>query len=65
MKRKYNISKYNYLKMIEDKGYNSYISNKKYNKTFIFTMQPLKNDINNSSNDSYSESNDDNFCNKY
>jgi hypothetical protein len=61
MKRKYNISKYNYLKMIEDKGYNSYISNKKYNKTFIFTMQPLKNDINNSSNDSYSESNDDNI----
>ena len=61
MKRKYNILQYNYLKMIEDKGYNSSISNKKYNKTFVFTIQPIKNDINNSSNDSNSESNDDNI----
>ena len=49
MKRKYNTLQYNYLKMIEDKGYNSSITNKKYNKSFIFTMQPIKNDINNSS----------------
>jgi len=61
MKKKYNISQYNYQKMIEDKGYTSSISNKKYNKTFVFTMQPIKNDINNSSDDSNSESNDDNI----
>lgn len=59
MKKKYNVSEYKYLKMIEEKGYNSSFSNKKYNKTFVFTVQPIKNDINNSSNDSNSESNDD------
>ena len=59
MKKKYNVSEYKYLKMIEEKGYNSSFSNKKYNKTFFFTVQPIKNDINNSSNDSNSESNDD------
>jgi hypothetical protein len=61
MKRNYNILQNIYLKMIEDKGYNSSISNKKYNKTFIFTIQPIKNDINNSSNDSNSETIDDNI----
>ena len=59
MKKKYNVSEYKYLKMIEEKGYNSSFSNKKYNKAFVFTVQPIKNDINNSSNDSNSESNDD------
>ena len=58
MKKLYNHSFYIYQKMIKENGFNSYISNKKYNKTYIFTIEPIKDEYNNSSNDSDSENND-------
>ena len=64
MKRIYNISQSNYQKMIEEKGFNSCIKNKKFNKTYIFTVEPIKDVNNDSSNDSDSESNIINFDNK-
>ena len=64
MRRICYFSQFKYKKMIEDKGFNSCIKNKKFNKTFIFTVEPIKDMNNNSSNDSESESNNIDIDNK-
>ena len=46
-----------YRNMIKENGFNSCIINKKNNKTYIFTVQPIKDLNNNSSDDSDSEDN--------
>ena len=64
MRAIYNKSIKIYENMIKERGYNSCIFNRKYNKTYFFTVEPVKGGNNASSNDSESESNDnDNISN--
>ena len=60
MKTLYNDSLIKYRYIIKEKGFKSCILNKKNNRTYIFNVEPIKNEKKNSSDDSDSEDNDNN-----
>lgn len=59
LKAIYNISLNKYEKMIKENGFNYSISNQKSNKTYEFTIEPVKDEYNNSSNESSESENCD------